>query len=41
MKNNALTDDELVIVRDFFKSSKDVCLYIRNKHPPGFMLFNL
>ena len=35
-ENNVLTDDELVIVRDFLRTSKHVCLYIRNEHPRGF-----
>ena len=35
-KNNVLTDDELVIVRDFLKISKHACLNIRNKHPRKF-----
>ena len=30
-----LTDDELVIVRDFLKESKHACLYITNEHPGG------
>ena len=35
-ENNVLTDDELVVIRDFLKKSKHVCLYIRNEHPGGF-----
>ena len=35
-ENNALMDDELVIVRDFLRTSKHACLYIRNEHPRGF-----
>ena len=35
-ENNVLTDDELVIVRDFLRTSKHACLYIRNEHPRGF-----
>lgn len=30
--NNATADDELIIVRDFLKSSKHANFYIRNKH---------
>ena len=33
-----LTDDELVIVRDFLKESKHACLYMRNEHPGGFKI---
>ena len=32
-ENNVLTDDELVNVRDFLRTSKHACLYIRNEHP--------
>ena len=39
-ENNVLTDDELVIVRDFLKMSKHACLYIRNKHLRGFKVLN-
>ena len=35
-ENNVRTDDELVIVRDFLRTSKHECLYIRNEHPRGF-----
>ena len=28
--NDVLTDDELVVARNFFKKSKHACLYIRN-----------
>ena len=35
-ENNVLTDDELVNVRDFLKTSKQACLYIRNEHPRQF-----
>ena len=35
-ENNVLTDDELVVVRDFLKKLKHACLYIRNEHPRGF-----
>ena len=31
-ENNMLTDDELVIVRGFLRTSKHACLYIRNEH---------
>ena len=29
-ENDRLTDDELVIARDFLKKAKYACLYIRN-----------
>ena len=29
-ENNVLTDDELVVFRDFLRNSKQACLYIRN-----------
>ena len=35
-ENNVLTDDKLVIVRDFLKTSKYACLYVRNEHPREF-----
>ena len=35
-ENNVLTDDELVIVRDFLRTSKHACLNIRNEHLRGF-----
>ena len=35
-ENSVLTDDELVIVRDFLRTPKHACLYIRNEHPRGF-----
>ena len=35
-ENDVLTDNELVVARDFFKNSKLACLYIRNKFPRGF-----
>ena len=35
-----LTDDELVIVMDFSKSSKYACLYIRNEHTHEFKVLN-
>ena len=31
-ENHVLTDDELVIVRDFFRTSKHVCLYVWYEH---------
>ena len=39
-ENNVLTDNELVIVRDFLKMSKHACLYVRNEHPRGFKVLN-
>ena len=39
-ENSLLTDDELVVLRDFVKKSKHACLYIRNEKPRGFKLLN-
>ena len=39
-ENNLLTDDELVIARDFLRTSKHACLYIRNEHPRRFNVLN-
>ena len=33
---NMLTNDEVVVVRDFLRKSKHACLYIRNEHPCKF-----
>ena len=35
-ENHVLTDDELVVARNFLKKSKHACLYMRNKFPRGF-----
>ena len=35
-KNDVLTDDELFVVRDSLRNSKDACLYLRNEYPRGF-----
>ena len=35
-ENDVLTDDELVVARNFLKKSKHGCLYIRNEFPRGF-----
>ena len=35
-ENDVLTDDELVTVREFLRTSKHSCLYIQNKHPRKF-----
>ena len=35
-KNDVLTDDELVVVRDLLKNSKHTCLCIRKEYPCGF-----
>ena len=40
-EKNVLTDDELVVVRDFLKRLKYVCLYIRNEHPRKFKIVGL
>ena len=39
-ENNVLTDDELVIVRDFSRMSEHVCLYIRNEFPNDLSTFD-
>ena len=39
-ENNVLTDDELVIVRDFSRMSEHVCLYIRNEFPHDLSTFD-
>ena len=41
-ENNVLTDDELIIARDFLRTPKHACLYIRNgnEHPLGFNVLN-
>ena len=39
-ENNVLTDDELVIVRGFLRTSKHACVYLRNEHPCGFNVMN-
>ena len=33
-------DDELVVVKDFLKTSKHTCLYIRNKNPRQFKVLS-
>ena len=40
-ENNALTDDELVVVRDLLRKSKHAYLYIRNEHPHKFKVLGL
>ena len=37
---NVLTDDELVIVRDFLKLSTCACFFVRNEPPRGFKVLN-
>ena len=39
-ENNVLTDDELVIVRDFLRTSKHASLYLWNEHSCGFNVMN-
>ena len=39
-ENVVLTDDELVVARNFFKKSKHACLYVRNEFPCRFKLLN-
>ena len=36
-----LTDDELVVVRDFLKKLKHACLYIRNERPHKFTVLGI
>ena len=40
MIHDVLTDDELVIVRDFLRTPKHACLYMSNEHPRGFNVLN-
>ena len=40
-ENNVLTNDELVVVRDFLKKLKHACLYIRNEDPRKFKIVGL
>ena len=35
-EDNLLTNGELIILRDFLRTSKHACLYIRNEHARGF-----
>ena len=35
-ENDVLTDDELVVARNFLKKSKHACLYKRKEFPRGF-----
>ena len=39
-ENNVLMHHELVIVRDFLRTSKHPCLYIRNEYPRAFNVLN-
>ena len=39
-ENDVLTDNELIVAREFLKSKKYGCLYIRNEFPRGFKLLN-
>ena len=39
-ENNVLTDDELVVVRNFLRTSKQTCVYIRNEPCRGFKVLN-
>ena len=39
-ENDILTDDELVVARDFLKPKKYGCLCIRNEYPGGYRLLN-
>ena len=35
-ENDLLTDDELVVARNFLKKSKHACIYKRKEFPRGF-----
>ena len=39
-ENDVLTDDELVVGRDFERESRYGSLYIQNEYPRGFRLLN-
>ena len=39
-ENDLLTDDGLVVARDFSTKSKYACLYIQNEFPRRFKLLN-
>ena len=39
-ENDVLTDDDLVVVRDFLRKSKHAYLHIQNEYPGGFRLLN-
>ena len=39
-ENDVVTDDELVVARNFFKKSKHACLYMKNKFTRRFRLVN-
>ena len=39
-ENDVLRGDELVVAKDFLKSKRYRCLYIRNEYPRGFRLLN-
>ena len=39
-ENDVLTDDELVVAREFLKSTKYACLHIQNEYPRRFKLLN-
>ena len=39
-ETDVLTDDELVVARNFFKKSKHAYLYIQNEFPRRFKLLN-
>ena len=38
-ENDALTNEELIVVKEHLKSVKRACLYIQNEYPRGFNLF--
>ena len=40
-ETNLLTEDELVIIREFLRVSNHACLYIRNEHSCTFKILNL
>ena len=40
-ENDVLTNDELVVVRDFLRKLNHACLYIRNEHPRKFKVLGI
>ena len=39
-ENNVLTDDELVVAKNFLKKPKHACLYIQDEFPCEFKSLN-
>ena len=40
-ENNVLTNDELIVIRDFLRKLKHAYLYIRNEYPHKFKIAGL